>query len=145
MNKFRSSRAISDLLATSEVEQNVAIPVSTTSLSLHFPITIGLTIPLAQLHRQLDVSASAEMCMSVLWVVQRYGAVGGIVQSLRCETTGASTIRSPAVPVSSRGASPIERTGLRRYSVLLHPLHTHTLSVCLLACVLVCMCVCVRV
>lgn len=47
----------------------------------------------------------ARIRISLLWVVQRYGAVGGIVQPLRCETARPSTVRSSAISVSSRGTT----------------------------------------
>lgn len=61
----------------------------------------------------------ARIRISLLWVVQRYGAVGGIVQPLRCETARPSAIRSSAIPVSSRGTATfaIRWPELRRYSV----------------------------
>lgn len=83
-------------------------------------------------HHERSDSADVYVCC---WVVQRYGAVGGNVQPLRRETIGSSAVWSPAVPVSSGGATPpTRRTELRVYSVL-HPTSlSHTQSV---ACVLV--------
>ena len=62
----------------------------------------------------------ARIRISLLWVVQRYGAVGGIVQPLRCETARSSAVRPSAIPVSSRGATTFATRWpeLRRYSVL---------------------------
>lgn len=67
--------------------------------------------------RRVDHSIADSVGVCLLWVVQRYGTVGGVVQPVRCETTGASAFGSPEIPISSRSPRSASWATVRRHSV----------------------------